>query len=144
MNADNIFAIVFICGCVGLLVFVCVMCFIVEPIVHKVRQHRIDKYHPMWNTKSEELNELMTESCHIYNTEIAPLKRTIDHAIKYELPYLTIELKERKNNELEAYRNRIAMYQQICDGLDVQAKEVREWLKAYNKEHHICKYWDEE
>lgn len=144
MNADNIFAMIFICCCVGLLVFVCVMCFIVEPIVDKVRQHRIDKYHPEWNVKLEEWNELTSESCRVYNREIAPLKRTIDHAIKYELPYLTIELKERRNNELEAYRKHIAMHQQICDGLDEQAREIRKWLLAYNKEHHISKYWDEE
>ena len=142
MNLDNIIAVGFLLICVALLIFVCVMCFIVEPIVYKVRQHRIDKYHPMWNTKSEELHELSSESCRVYNREIAPLKRTIDHAIKYELPYLTEELKARKNEELEAYRKHIAMYQQICDGLDEQAKAVREWLRAYNKEHHICKEWD--
>lgn len=142
MNLGNIIGVGFLLVCVGLLVFVCVMCFIVEPIVYKVRQHRIDKYHPMWNTKSEELHKLSSESVHIYNREIAPLKRTIDHAIKYELPYLTEELKARKNNELEAYRKHIAMYQQICDGLDEQANEIREWLRAYNKEHHICKEWD--
>lgn len=142
MNLGDIIGVGFLLVCVGLLVFVCVMCFIVEPIVYKVRQHRIDKYHPMWNTKSEELNELSSESCRIYNREIAPLKRTIDHVIKYELPYLTEELKERKNRELESYRKHIAMHQQICDGLDAQANEVREWLRAYNKEHHICKEWD--
>lgn len=142
MNLDNIIAVGILLLCVGLLIFVCVMCFIVEPIVYKVRQHRIDKYHPMWNTKSEELNELSSESCRVYNREIAPLKRAIDHAIKYELPYLTEELKARKNEELEAYRKHIAMYQQICDGLDEQANVVREWLRAYNKEHHICKEWD--
>ena len=142
MNLENIIAVGFLLVCVGLLVFVCVMCFIVEPIVYKVRQHRINKYHPMWNTKSDELEELSSESCRVYNREIAPLKRTIDHAIKYELPYLTEELKERKNRELESYRKHIALYQQICDGLDAQANEVREWLRAYNKEHHICKEWD--
>lgn len=142
MNLDNIIAVGILLICVALLIFVCVMCFIVEPIVYKVRQHRIDKYHPMWNTKSEELDELSSESCRIYNREIAPLKRTIDHAIKYELPYLTEELTERKNRELESYRKHIAMYQQICDGLDEQANEVREWLRAYNKQHHICKEWD--
>ena len=144
MNFENIVGMIFLFGSLALLIFVCVMCFIVEPIIRKVRQNRIDKYHPMWNIKSKELEELMTESCHIYNKEIAPLKRTIDHAIKYELPYLTIELKERKNEELEAYRNHIAMYQQICDGLDEKAREIRKWLLAYNKEHHLSKYWDEE
>lgn len=142
MNLGDIIGVGFLLVCVGLLVFVCVMCFIVEPIIYKVRQNRIDKYHPMWNAKSEELDELSSESCRIYNREIAPLKRVIDHAIKYELPYLTEELKARKNEELEAYRKHIAMYQQICDGLDEQANAVREWLKAYNKEHHICKEWD--
>ena len=142
MNLGNIIGVGFLLVCVGLLVFVCVMCFIVEPIIYKVRQNRIDKYHPMWNTKSKELEELSSESCRVYNREIAPLKRTIDHAIKYELPYLTEELKARKNEELEAYRKHIAMYQQICDGLDEQANEIREWLRAYNKEHHICKEWD--
>ena len=142
MNLGDIIGVGFLLVCVGLVVFVCVMCFIVEPIIYKVRQHRIDKYHPMWNTKSEELDELMTESCRVYNREIAPLKRVIDKAIKYELPYLTEELKTRKNEELEAYRKHIAIYQQICDGLDEQANAVREWLRAYNKEHHICKEWD--
>ena len=62
MNLENIIAVGFLLVCVGLLVFVCVMCFIVEPIVYKVRQHRINKYHPMWNTKSDELEELSSES----------------------------------------------------------------------------------
>lgn len=138
----NIIGVIFLLAICGLFVFVCVMCFIVEPIVRKVRQHRIDKYHPMWNIKSEELHNLSSERVRVYNREIAPLKRTIDHAIKYELPYLTEELKAHKNRELESYRKHIAMYQEICDGLNAQAKEVREWLKAYNKEHHICKEWD--
>ena len=142
MDAENIVAMVFVCGVALLSIIVCIMCFIVEPIIYKVRQQRIDKYHPMWNTKSEELHKLSSESVHIYNKEIAPLKRTIDHAIQYELPYLTEELKARKNEELEAYRKHIAIYQQICDGLDERANEIREWLRAYNKEHHICKEWD--
>jgi len=144
MNLGDIIGVGFLLVCVGLLVFVCVMCFIVEPIIDKCRERKIEKFHPMWNVKLKEWNELTSESCHIYNREIAPLKRTIDHAIKYELPYLTIELKERKNNELEAYRKHIAMYQQICDGLDEKAREIRKWLLAYNKEHHLSKYWDEE
>lgn len=142
MSFGDIVGIGFLFLCVGLLVFVCVMCFIVEPIICKCRERKIEKYHPEWNVKLKEWNELISESCHIYNREIAPLKCTIDHAIKYELPYLTEELKARKNNELEAYRKHIAMYQQICDGLDEQANEIREWLRAYNKEHHICKEWD--
>lgn len=144
MNPENIVAMVFVFGSLALLVFVCVMCFIVEPIIRKRRERKIEKFHPEWNAKLEEWDELTSESVRVYNREIAPLKRTIDHAIKYELPYLTIELKERRNEELEAYRNHIAMYQQICDGLNEKAKEVHKWLLAYNKEHHISKYWDEE
>ena len=144
MDVGTIFAITILvlstCG----VVFICIMAFIVEPIIYKCKERKIQKYHPEWNIKLEELNTLASESCRVYNREIAPLKRTIDHAIKYELPYLTEELTERKNIELEAYRKHIAMYQQICDGLDEKAQEIREWLKAYNKEHHISKCWNEE
>lgn len=144
MDMGTIFAVAILALGVCGVVFICIMAFIVEPIIYKCKERKIQKYHPEWNIKLEELDALASESCRVYNREIAPLKRTIDHAIKYELPYLTEELTERKNIELEAYRKHIAMYQQICDGLDEKAQEIREWLKAYNKEHHISKYWNEE
>ena len=40
MDAENIVAMVFVCGVALLSIIVCIMCFIVEPIIYKVRQQR--------------------------------------------------------------------------------------------------------
>lgn len=144
MTANDIFIIIIIGIPVLFALFLSLMVFVIEPIVHKYKTHKIKKHHPKWFIMLEDLNIMTTESCRIYNKEISPLKRAIDHAIKYELPYLPQESAKEMENTLETYRNRIAMYQNLCDALDNRADELRKWLKDYNKKYHVDKAWDEE
>lgn len=106
--------------------------------VYDYKEKKKKKAHPYYFQKLEELNELLSESCNYYNTEIAPLKRLIDRILK-EWDYYPEEMRERKFDELALYRKRIHEHQQVCDGMDAKSDELRAEIKAYNEKHHLYK-----
>lgn len=132
---ESLFGTIFVCGLFGF-AFICIAIISIWGWVQTYKEKQKRKAHPYYFQKLKELNDLISESCSYYNTEIAPLKRLIDRILK-EWDYYPEEMRERKTDELELYRRRIHEHQQVCDKMDMKKNELRAEMKAYNEKYHL-------
>lgn len=138
---ENTLGVIFLILMGGACVLLTVTCIAME-VLNNYRDKRDRRNHPKFFEMTAELNEMVSNHYHYHNDNVAPLIRLVDQILN-EWHYYPEEMQIRKGEELELYRRRIQEHKAVLAEMDSKADILREEIRAYNRIHHVSKYWED-